>query len=293
MRADADSLPTRPVGIWSLEKLAIVMLYMRAFTTACKSAGGGFYVDGFAGPGLCSVRRAQQEPRFVWGSPLLALHTSPRFERCIFVESDAELAHTLAARAGAFRSRANVRQGDANVELPNIMRDSVPSRAPCFCLLDPEGTELEWKTLVAIAGTPDRRRKAEMLVLFPSSSHLRLLPLRRAPDAANVERLDRFFPDDSWRSTYDRRCRRLITPDQAVIEYAKLYARGLRRDLAYKHVEPHPIKAPRSDQPGSRRRELYRLIFATDHDAGHDVMSDVFKRGYALDYPVTSMRPLL
>ena len=44
LRTDDDRHLVRPIGIWSLEKLATLFLYFRAFSKACQSVGGGHYV---------------------------------------------------------------------------------------------------------------------------------------------------------------------------------------------------------------------------------------------------------
>jgi three-Cys-motif partner protein len=176
LEGQSDDLPMRSIGIWTLEKLAILLLYFQGFTNASTRAGGGVYIDGLAGPGLCAVRGAQAPLKIVWGSPLIALRTNPRFNRCVFIELDHGKASALVERTKDYRARCSVKQGSVNVELTQILRTEVPGRAPCFCLLDPEGTELWWSTVEAVARTTGRDRKPELLILFPSASLMRLLP---------------------------------------------------------------------------------------------------------------------
>jgi three-Cys-motif partner protein len=126
LEAEDDGLVTRTIGIWTLEKLAILHLYFHAFTTATGKASGGVCVDGLSGPGLCKVRRAIVPPRFVWGSPLLAARTTPSFGRCIFIEKNQTFAKALAARTDSYRDRVSVRARDVNQELARVMREDVP-----------------------------------------------------------------------------------------------------------------------------------------------------------------------
>jgi len=289
LEAQWDGQPTREVGGWSLVKLGIVSLYLPAFTRACKKASpGAYYVDAFAGPGMCKVRRTIAPPDFVWGSPLLALRTSPEFHRCILVELDSEAALALSQRIEPFGERGRVVAGDANEKLPAIVRDEIPAGAPCFCLLDPEGMELQWQTVQAVAGTPGRRRKPELLILFPSTWLPRLLPTKEGRDPHD-KTLDRLMPSGDWRQVYEDRKRGKISPDFAIERYAELYEAGLK-ELGYGHVFGR--KVLNLPKPGGTAKEIYKLFFATDHPKGNEIMDHVFKRNYQLDFPVTARQPL-
>ena len=288
LEADDDGRPKRSIGIWTLEKLAILDLYFHGFTTASAKAGGGACVDGLAGPGLCEVRRALVPPRFVWGSPLLAARTTPPFERCFFIEKNRRNAEALIARTHAFVNRITVMARDVNEELAKIVHDEVPRRAPCFCLLDPEGLELSWQTISSAALVPGRRRKPEFLVLFPSSALMRLLPKKGIVNPRHAEILDKLMPERGWREIYDLRLRRQISPSEAKDRYVELYRRGFQ-GLGYRAFS-HPVHAPTI--PGGKRRERYQLIFATEHEAGAQIILDVFERPYVLDLPVSAQAPL-
>lgn len=288
LEATADGLTVRRIGIWTLEKLAILLLYFQGFTNASAKASGGFYVDGLAGPGLCEVRGAQAQPKFVWGSPLIALRSRPRFQRCLFVELDKQNMDALTERTQNYSGRRSVIHGDVNVRLPQVLLDEVPRPAPCFCLLDPEGTELSWNTVESAAGIPKRTRKPELLVLFPSASLLRLLPRKGEVNPDHAAILDRMMPGPGWRNVYEQRLDGTIAPDEAKERYVELYRQGVE-DLGYKAYS-RPIAAP--SKPGGKRRERYQLIFATEHEAGEKIMLDVFRRPYVLDFPVSSQPPL-
>ena len=111
LASEPDDLHARPIGTWTLKKLAMLALYFDAFTKVCK--GRAYYVDGLSGPGKNRIRDAK--PPFanfhVWGSPLLALRTEPRFERCILIELRPGNVQALRLRTQAFGNRARVTQG--------------------------------------------------------------------------------------------------------------------------------------------------------------------------------------
>jgi three-Cys-motif partner protein len=290
LRADDDGHLVRPIGIWSLEKLATLFLYFRAFSTACQSVGGGHYVDGFAGPGKCRVKNARPGPYYAWGSPLLGLRNSPSFERCTLLDIRASNVEALRARAASHGQKASIHCGDVNDELDRLVREQVPSGAPCFCLLDPQGIELAWSTVARVSKIPRRTRKPELLILFPlRMALLRLMTTQRAITPRMSERLDRTFGSHAWAAVHETRVAGQITPREAQLQYLEDYCSSLR-NLGYGWVRWKAITAPRA--PGLRRQEMYHLIFATDHEAGDKIMEDVFRRPYVLDFPVSAQHRL-
>jgi len=273
--------------VWSLEKLAILHLYLPGFTHACGDVPA-YYVDGFAGPGVCTIKDSVAPPHAVWGSPIVALRTEPPFAQCLFMDLNQENVSVLEQRARRYGDRWLARRGDANVDLSRFVAEKVPPWAPCFCLLDPEGLELHWESVHSLSRTQGHRRKPELLVLFPSEWLTRLLPTEKQIDPTNETTLDRVLPSKKWRDIYRKRVVGAITPAQAKNEYLELYRSGLE-SLGY-NAFAHSVKAPRT--PGGRRRTQYHLIFATEREAGVNIMRDVFRRPYLLDFPVSRQPPL-
>lgn len=287
--ADDDGLRCKPIGIWSVWKLAALHLYFSAFATACKSVGGGFYVDGFAGPGVGRVRNSKPD-YFAWGSPLLAMRCEPPFQQCLFIELNESNCDTLRQRVGALGGTAQVHQGDVNRIAADLIASEVPNWAPCFCLLDQQGGELDWMTVEAIAGVPGRRRKPELMILFPLRMALvRLLSIAGDIDPKSVARWNSTLGTTAWRAIYEGRVRGEISPSDAQRKYLELFESRLK-ELGYAHVTSKVISAPRA--AGRVRQEMYHLVFATDSDTGFRIMSHVFERPYSLDFPVTQKPPL-
>jgi len=290
LTAQPDGLPARYIGAWTLKKLAVLLLYFEPFTRLCH---GGYYIDGLAGPGMCEVKESPSPARLVWGSPLLALRTQPGFERSFFVEIDGSSAEALSARTRQSANRCEVRVGDANLLVPRIVRSDVPLGAPCFCFLDPEASEVYWSTISQVAHCPGRKRMPELLINFPlEMASQRLLTTEEPMDRASVEKLDRFFPSRNWREVYDARRSAAITPPEAKEQYLDIYKAGLL-ELGYDEDGVHtlPVKTP--GQPGGKGRELYHLIFASDHSAGKKIMKHVLERQNWLDHLVMGQLALL
>ena len=238
---------------------------------------------------MCRIRGAKAPPYYVWGSPLLALRTEPNFAKCVALEIRPTNVRVLNSRAQPHSGRSIIRQGDVNVVLPGLIQQEVPVRSPCFCLLDPQGTELHWSTVASVALAPGRRRKPELLILFPlAMGFLRLLTTSKQMSSEQKDQVDRLFPTREWWNIYQDRLSGKIAPADAKEQYLEIYAGELRR-LGY---WVHTLLITTAAAAGAGGRELYYLVFASDHPAGERIMKDVMNRPYDLDLPITQ-QPLL
>jgi three-Cys-motif partner protein len=266
-----DALPVRSgrgTGPWTLDKLDILRAYLPAFGVACKRTRAWFYVDGFAGPGVNHLPDDQR----VCGSPLIALEAEPPFAKCLLLEKDRSTVETLRRRTAPYGDRAEVREGDVNQDLLPMMREFVDTRAPCLCVLDPEGFEVYWSTVRELAefGTG---RLTELLILFQADGLHRILGLADQHDWPG-EMATRFFGNDRWQPIAERKKRGELTVEQARDEFLGLYVDGLRQ-LGYK-VDTRDIK-----ERSTEGRLKYILVFASGNTAGLKIMKDCFdNRGH-------------
>lgn len=239
----------------------ILDAYLKAFAKACARAGGWYGLDLFAGTGLnwSTTRDAE-----IAGSALIALEArSPEATKVIVAEQHAGSFKALEHRVERYGDRVARFDVDANA-IVGEMLEFVPRRAPAFAFLDPEGSELAWTTVKAIA---DHKRghspnKIEQLILFPTDMGF----VRLAPDYPEL--VTRIFGHEDWKDIYERRVTGEITAEQARGEYVRMYGDGLKR-LGYKTVLDRQIKKA-DGQP------MYFLIFATDNAAGEKIMDSVF-----------------
>lgn len=241
----------------------ILEAYLNAFARACRKAGGWYVLDLFAGTGLnwSTTRDLQRD-----GSALIALAAeSPPAIKVIMAERHAGAFSALTTRATSFGERATCFNADAN-QIVTDMLALVPTAAPAFAFLDPEGSELEWHTIKAIADHKRGRspNKVEQLILLPTDMGF----VRLAPD--HPELVDRMYGHRRWRAIFERRSAGEITPEQARAAYVRLYAAGLT-ELGYETVLDRQITK-------SNGSPMYFLIFATDNDAGQRIMDWVFDR---------------
>lgn len=259
----ADGYPARDAASWTEEKLMILEAYLNAFAKACQKAGGWYGLDPFAGTGL-NWSTTRDAP--VNGSALIALKAEPpRATKVVMAERHSGAFAALTHRTEGYGDRAVRFNDDANGIVADMLA-LVPRRAPTFAFLDPEGSELEWPTVEAIAEHKRRHspNKIEQLILFPTDMGF----VRLAPD--HPELVTRIYGHDRWKEVYEGRSAGKITAEQARSGYVRLYASGFT-NLGYRTVLDRQITK-------AKGTPMYFLIFATDNDAGEKIMDWVFDR---------------
>ncbi len=269
----------RTWGYWTRAKLEILQKYLKAFTRASKAVSEKVYLDAFAGEGS-GVDRLTGEA--FTGSARLAIEVDdPPFTKLRYFE--------LGSQAEALESRLKadypgrdvlVYGGDCNVTIPKALNDLKAFRwAPTFAFLDPDGMELAWSTLTALAnhkrgyrppGSSKRGNKVEMWMLFPSGGIIRTLALDPEKlKAEDGERATRLFGSESWRAIYEARRAQRIDGATAREAYVNLMRWRLEQDLDYGWTHPLEIK-------NLKGIPIYHMILATDNQAGTKIMSDLY-----------------
>jgi three-Cys-motif partner protein len=271
----SDGHLARVAPIWTEEKLRILACYLEGFAKACKKAGGWYSLDLFAGGGLNISETTRGE---IPGSPLIALEArAPEATKVLICEQGRTVLAALRERTAPYGDRVHIVDGDANRHV-HAMLQAVPVHAPAFAFLDPEGAELEWATVQAVAEhKATTRNKVEQLILFPTDmGFVRLLSLKKPLDRGYADRVTAMFGTDDWEAIYARRRADEIGAGKAREEYLRLYARGLR-GLGYRHVQERQItKEPA--KAGGRGSPMYFLLHATDSDAGESIMGHCFDK---------------
>ena len=271
--AEDDGLPARDTGEWVLHKLAIMSSYERAFNQAAQSSHVRNYADGFAGHGLNRIR---SEDRFVYGSAWIAARSG--FTDLLLMEQNSTAHGALQARLG-HHPRTRVLLGDCNERLAAEMSASLNPRAPTLCVLDPNGVELQWSTVEQISQFRSGSRKTELLITFARNmALLRLLRIRGDIDDQTRFLFDAFFGTRDWERIYEQRTDNDLNPREASAAYLHLYEERLRGEIGYKHVFSTSVR-----EGGHAGKPLYLLTFASDHDAGNQIMSYVFEHMRPLD----------
>lgn len=251
----------------TVEKLDAHRRYADAYTTALLNQPFHLhYVDAFGGRGVVRLPGIENP---VSGSALQALETSNReFDQLLFIDVDRRncerLEDAIANRGDS--SRATVKRGDANVEVPEFCSwlagpEGRGHRA--FVFVDPFAMQFSWTAVEAIAAT----KQADMLMLFP------LMAVRRnakiddwpIPDHANA--LTRFFGDESWRSLYSG-TRSKAMRKGGDKEIVRCYAARLE-SVFERVVDPQRTLGSADD--GS----LFTMLFGAANPAGAEVAARI------------------
>jgi len=247
----SDGLPVRCVGPWSKIKHYYLERYINTFTTSMRNKWEGklFYIDLFAGPGKCRVRKNEEE---IDGSPLIALNTRYPFTKCFFVELNEVAIQALKKRCtsdtGIF----------INSDCNNIIEDIVnelPSSSLSLAFIDPTGISIKYNALENLV----KDRRIDLIVTFPDSMAI----------SRNFEKfkktghckLDDFIGDDRWRE---------LTKPEEVSEYykKKLHSLGYRE---IKSGDEIPIRSRKRNLP------LYSLLFASKHPLGQKFWNEIIQ----------------
>jgi three-Cys-motif partner protein len=270
----------RTWGFWTRAKLGVLDDYLRAFVRAAGGVAERIYLDAFAGEGMGTDRFTGEEFR---GSARIALAVDdPPFTRLRFFERPARAEELRLRLAAEFSGRdIKVYGGDCNTTIPQALAGLRHLRwAPTFAFIDPDGMELAWETLLALADhkrgyrtarSAKREYKVEMWMLFPSSGLMRALELNRDPTDEDARKATRLFGDETWSRIHDLRRRGEIDGREAREEYVNLMRWRLERVLGYRWTHPLEVK-------NLRGGPLYHMILATDNDAGTRIMSDLYRR---------------
>jgi three-Cys-motif partner protein len=269
----------RSWGYWTQAKLRVLADYLDSFVVAASGPSERVYLDAFAGEGTGLDRLTGEEFK---GSARIALEAQePGFTRFRFFEKGRRATELESRLRGDYPGRdIVVFEGDCNETIPRALRELEGLRwAPTFAFVDPDGMELSWGTLRALAVHKGGYRsaksskpvyKVELWMLFPSAGLMRTLALDEEKLRPEDElRATRLFGEQSWRPIYARRLDGRLSGADAREEYVNLMRWRLERDLGYRWTHPLELKS-------TRGIPLYHMIFATDNEAGTRIMEHLY-----------------
>lgn len=190
-------------GPWTRKKLAALADYLAFYTKALKDQPfGKMYVDAFAGTGTVSATTDQSpvgpaERELLAGSARIALGLDYPFDRYVFIEAAQQRVASLREVADEHPELAvEVRHGDANESLKDLVSGTDWRKWRAVVFLDPYGAQIEWDTLTALSSTG----AVDVWVLVPFGiAYSRMLPHSGDVPPAWQERLTRAFGTDEWR----------------------------------------------------------------------------------------------
>lgn len=282
---------TREFHAWTMRKLDVLSAYLRMYR---RIAGGGTYLDGFAGSGHATI-----DGRMTNGSALRAVE-SGAFRNLHFIEKNPatheHLREAVEALSESDRAKVHLfpRPADCNDAISDLLTaGAIDKDRPCFAFLDPDSTELSWTTVQGLAGykpyvPPPKGSarpescKVELWILVNTHHAMgRLMPADRikhkTPPHAHV--LDHVMGGrDAW---WDLWLREWGGPGMM----AHRYAERLQSELGYRFAHHQLVHDPETNRP------QYYMVHASDHPNAHSLMRSA-KREKMNDPPqFRGMRP--
>lgn len=266
------------IGYWSEIKLDIIKEYAAAYSQILGSQKSPrfyhIYIDAFAGAG---THISKSTGEFIPGSPTNALLVIPPFQEYHFIDLDKQKVESLEDLAGS-RKEVYIHHGDCNrILLKEILPNAkYEDFRRALCILDPYGLHLDWKVIFS-AG---QMKSIEIFLNFPVADMNRNV-LWRKPDevsATQVDRMNRFWGDDSWRHEAYKPSKQIKLFGDTNIEkvsnekIAEAFRKRLREVGGFKHV-PKPI-AMRNTQ----NAVVYYLFFASHKPVAEDIVKYIFKK---------------
>lgn len=266
------------ISSWSEIKLEIIEKYAQAYSTIMDNQfERGFkhaYIDAFSGAGLhISKKRGEIVP----GSPLNAVWVTPPFRKHFFVDLDGGKIEHL-RNLLIVEDNVEIHEGDCNDLLPDVIYPKVAYEKywRALCLLDPYGLDLSWQ-VIEKAG---KAKSIEIFLNFPTMDINRNALWRNPTKLEDwqIERMNFFWGDDSWRSIMYRESGQLSLFGQDEIEkidndeVAEAFRDRLMKVAGFKFV-PKPIP-----MRNKSKAVVYYLFFASHNKTGAKIAEDIFKK---------------
>lgn len=263
------------IGYWSEIKLDIVKDYATEYSKILAAQNNPclnhVYIDAFAGAG---VHISKMTREYILGSHTNALNVKPPFREYHFIDIN-RTKIALLKRISEGQQNVYVYEGDCN----DILLEKVFPRVKYedyrrgLCLLDPYGLHLNWKVIQGAGqmGTID------LFLNFPVADINRnvLWHNPEGVDPSDIERMNAFWGDNSWRST-------AYTEEQGLFGFvhekvgnekiAMTFRERLSKIAKFKHVvKPLPMR-------NSSGSIVYYLFFASQKPVATDIVEYIFNK---------------
>lgn len=265
-------------GFWTRGKLDLLRRYLDAFTTASKSQGEILYIDLFGGQPMNKERLTEQD---LDGSARIALNVGQApFSRLRFFELEPYASRLRESLQSAFPGRdLDVVAGDCNKTITSAL-DSLAdvNWAPTFAFVDPNGADVHWSTLDTLANfKKPGRTKTEIWLLLAVGMFTRTLRVDGSVRLEDSDKITNLYGTAQWEEIYRARVDGRLAPSAARDEYVNLMRWRLENVLDYRWTHPLEIF-------NERGHSIYHMVFATDHYAGHRIMTDLYNKA-ANEFP--------
>lgn len=144
-----------------------------------------------------------------------------------------------------------VTAGDCNQTVRGVLEGLAPYNwAPTFAFVDPNGPDIHWSTLDAIARfKKPHLTKPELWVLLAAGMFIRTLPRDGRVRPEDATKLTLMYGTDHWQRIYRGRFEGTLSPGYAREEYVNLMRWRLEHVLGYRWT--HPLEIFNEGRPRS------------------------------------------
>jgi three-Cys-motif partner protein len=232
-----------------------------------------YYIDAFSGAG---VHVAKGTKTLVEGSPARVIKISPPFDGYYFIDLDADKTDYLRSMCGN-RPDVDIHTGDANEYLTRKILPKIQfikfTRA--LCLLDPYGLDLDWNVMQQ-AG---QSKAVDMFLNFPVMDMNRNAIWRNPNQVpkSGIERMNRFWGDDSWRRAAYEESRQGNLFGTEMIKQGNerivaAFRERLKKVAGFEFVpDPLPMR-------NTKNAIVYYLFLASPMAVAQKIITDVFAK---------------
>lgn len=255
----------------TFEKLQYIQKYISAYLIATKSIKTKYYIDGFSGTGKCVLCTENCKSRGskcncgkgkeIDGSVLIAVRQPDKFSRYFLCElgpkNCRELSECLKKESPSNSDLVEVINGDCNVEIPRIL-GGLNRYSSCLTLLDPEGPELDWNTIVELS----KFKHMDIMILFPYDMSLS----RLVKDYKEMN--NKFFGSDKWQDAHAS----APTIKSRRIKMLNHFMDNLK-DLGFTQMSSKLIKSKYRDG-----LPLYHFLLVSHYPIAAKIMDDIFSK---------------
>lgn len=262
------------VGYWTEIKLRILREYAKAYAKILSRQSfirHYAYIDGFAGGGTLKSKESGEE---INGSPLMALKIQPGFSHYHLIE----MSPARAARLKQLLKNTNdvtIYEGDCNSVLISEVFPACRYEdfRRALCLLDPYGLNPRWEVVKTAGGMKSIEIFLNFMIMDANRNVLWSNP--DAVPSAQIERMNEFWGDSSWREiAYESRPGLFgdMLEKATNQDIIRAYQDRLKEVAGFKYV-PHPIP-----MRNSRGVTIYYLFFASHNETGAKIARSIFKK---------------
>ena len=259
----SDGLPALEVAEHAKEKEFVIERIVSIFNVGMQHKWKTrYYVDLFAGPGLCRVRGSNTE---IDGSPIVSVKSKPGFTHHYFADESADALRALERRVSDLlpptEASTQYYVGSADHIVARVIKDLPAARSSLgLALFDPWGWDFSFDTLADVSAG----RNLDLVINFP-------IGFIKRNWMKNLSKLDEFMGGATYKGGFRAAMRKEASGELPTRVLLNAYSIALAR-IGYQHTRDHVVVSNTKNLP------LYHLVFASKNERGADFWDKVTQR---------------